>query len=82
MACSNSVSPRTSRTFARAANPTSDILRPTLAHALTNADRYVWVYPENVIFPKPEKDGGAEEAWVTALRRRREDYDRAPRLRK
>src|SRR5439155_17509277 len=33
-----------------------DILRPTLARALANTDRYVWVYPENVTFLKPEKD--------------------------
>jgi len=55
------------------------ILRTTVAHALVHTDRYVWVFPENVTFLKPAKDGGADEAWVQALRGAREDSDRALR---
>ena len=56
-----------------------DIFRSTLAHALTHTDRYAWVFPENVTFLKRAGDGGAEEAWVNAIRRAKEDADRAIR---
>lgn len=64
----------------REMNP--ETLRSTLANALVHTDRYVWVFPENVTFLKPAKDGGADEAWVNALRQGREDSDRTLRAMK
>jgi hypothetical protein len=58
---------------------TPEIFRSTLARALTHTDRYVWVFPENVTFLKPPEDSGADVAWVTAIRRGREDAEQAIR---
>lgn len=50
-----------------------DILRPTLANALRQSDRYVWLCVERITYLKPSKNGGVGEAWVDAVRQARAD---------
>jgi len=46
----------------------STILSSTLANALRHADRYVWFYTEGSTFLLPASSGGANSAWVGAVR--------------
>ncbi|MBV8878722.1 MAG: hypothetical protein JO332_02045, partial [Planctomycetaceae bacterium] len=50
-----------------------DILRPTLAQALRQTDRYAWLCAERFSYLKPAKSGGAGEAWLNAVRQARAD---------
>ena len=50
-----------------------DILRPTIATALRQTDRYVWLHVDGLSFLKPPKSGGASEVWVDAVRQGRSD---------
>jgi hypothetical protein len=50
-----------------------DILRPTLANALKQTDRYVWLHVDGLTFLRPHKSGGASDAWMDAVRRGRAD---------
>jgi len=45
-----------------------EVLRPTIATALRQADRYAWLCVERFSFLKPSKNGGAGEPWVNAGR--------------
>jgi len=47
---------------------TPDRLRSTLAHALRQSDRYVWLRVEGPTFLRPEKEGGKTDEWVGAVR--------------
>lgn len=49
------------------------ILRPTLANAMRQADKYVWYYAEAATYLKPPDAGGASETWVDAIRLARAD---------
>jgi len=44
------------------------ILSTTLARALRQTDRYVWLYVEGPTFLKPDGEGGAPGDWVEAVR--------------
>jgi hypothetical protein len=45
-----------------------EVLRPTVASALRQTDRYAWLCIERFSFLKPPKQGGAGEPWVNAVR--------------
>jgi hypothetical protein len=45
-----------------------EVLRPTVASALRQTDRYAWLCIERFSFLKPAKQGGAGEPWVNAVR--------------
>jgi len=47
------------------------ILTTTLANAMHQADRYVWLYTEANTFLLPESAGGANAVWVNAVRQSR-----------
>jgi hypothetical protein len=49
------------------------ILKRILAHALRQADRYVWLYVEGPTFLRPPAEGGADADWVGAVRQGREE---------
>lgn len=53
-----------------------DILRPTVANALRQTDRYVWLHVDGLTYLKPSKAGGASDAWVDAVRQGRMDAQR------
>jgi hypothetical protein len=50
-----------------------EILRPTLAQALRQSDRYTWLCVERMSFLRPPKNGGAGEPWVQAVKQARAD---------
>lgn len=50
-----------------------EILRPTIATALKQTDRYVWLHVDGFSFLKPPKSGGASDVWVDAVRQGRTD---------
>jgi len=50
-----------------------EILRPTIANALRQTDRFVWLHVDGFTYLRPSKDGGASEAWVAAVRQGRAD---------
>jgi hypothetical protein len=50
-----------------------ELLRPTLANALQQSDRYTWLHVERLSFLRPSKSGGAGEAWLNAVRQARAD---------
>ncbi|HVR82959.1 MAG TPA: hypothetical protein VMU54_01525 [Planctomycetota bacterium] len=50
-----------------------ELLRPTLANALRQSDRYTWLHVERLSFLRPSKNGGAGEAWLNAVRQARAD---------
>jgi hypothetical protein len=50
-----------------------DILRPTIANAIRQTDRFVWLHDDGLTFLRPSKSGGASEAWVDAVRQGRTD---------
>jgi len=50
-----------------------DTLRPTLATALRQSDRYAWLQVEFRSFLKASKNGGAAEPWLNAVRQARAD---------
>jgi hypothetical protein len=49
------------------------ILRPTLANAMRQADKYVWFYAEAATYLRPSDAGGASQTWVDAIRLARTD---------
>lgn len=50
-----------------------EILRPTIATALRQTDRYVWLHVDGLTFLKPSKSGGAADVRVEAVRQARTD---------
>ncbi len=50
-----------------------EILRPTIANALRQTDRYVWLHVDGLTFLRPSKNGGAAEVRVDAVRQGRMD---------
>jgi hypothetical protein len=50
-----------------------DILRPTIANALRQTDRYVWLHVDGLSFLRHSKNGGASDVWVNAVRQGRSD---------
>jgi hypothetical protein len=50
-----------------------DILRPTIANALRQTDRFVWLHVDGFSFLRPSKNGGASDVWVDAVRQGRSD---------
>jgi hypothetical protein len=50
-----------------------DILRPTIANALRQTDRYVWLHVDGLTFLRPSKSGGSSDVWVDAVRQGRMD---------
>jgi len=50
-----------------------ETLRPTLAQALRQSDRYTWFQVESRSFLRAPKSGGASEAWLNAVRQARVD---------
>jgi hypothetical protein len=50
-----------------------EILRPTLANAIRQTDRYVWLHVDGLTFLRPSRNGGASDAWVDAVRQGRSD---------
>ncbi len=44
------------------------VMTMTLANALQQADRWVWLYTEDRTFLKPESEGGASQLWIDAVR--------------
>jgi hypothetical protein len=53
-----------------------EILRLTLANALRQTDRYVWLHVDGLTFLRPSKGGGASDAWKDAVRHGRADAQR------
>jgi len=50
-----------------------DILRSTIANAIRQTDRYVWLHVDGLTFLRPSRSGGASDAWVDAVRQGRSD---------
>ena len=50
-----------------------EILRPTIANALQQTDRFVWLHVDGLTFLRPSKSGGASEVWTDAVRQGRTD---------
>ena len=48
-------------------------LQSLLVHALSRTDRYVWLYIEGRTLLSPPERGGAEDHWVQAIRRGRDE---------
>jgi hypothetical protein len=55
------------------ASMSASILRPTLANAMRQADKYVWFYAEAYTYLLPSNSGGAPASWVDAIRAARQD---------
>ncbi len=50
-----------------------DILRPTIATAIRQTDRYVWLQVDGLTLLRPSRNGGASDQWVDAVRQGRAD---------